>query len=344
MKIYDQYFDKVKNKVPTLQIYMESPRKNLVYQYADTYKDQRYHSASIGKLFCATLVFMAIEEKLCSLETKISNVLESKILENLFVYKDIDYKNQVTIKQLLNHTSGVNDYFEGKTINHRNFLNEVMSDKDHIYTPLELVDFTRKNQKAVGYPGKKMLYTDTGYVLLGLILESLYQKPYADILKEKIIIPLGLKDTALAFYDENYDRHSLAPLVFKGQDTHLYNSLSCDYSGGGLQTTTKDLAIFLKHLFSNDLISQESLDQMMDAKQSFHGIMRYGLGMIEIDFKRLVPWMRNYPKLYGGLGFSSCHAFYDPVYKDVYVINLGTPKTRRLSFQILVKMAKWLND
>jgi D-alanyl-D-alanine carboxypeptidase len=71
MKIYDQYFDKVKNKVPTLQIYMESPRKNIVYQYADTYSDQRYHSASIGKLFCATLVFMAIEEKLCSLETKI---------------------------------------------------------------------------------------------------------------------------------------------------------------------------------------------------------------------------------------------------------------------------------
>lgn len=344
MNLYDQYFDKVKRKVPTIQVYMESPRKKIVYQYADTYPDQRFHSASIGKLFCATLVFIAIEEKLCNLDTKISDFLMPSLLEDLFVYKDVDYKNEVTIKHLLNHTSGVNDYFNGKTINHHRFLKEVMSEKDHIYTPLELVDFTKKNQKAIGYPGKKFFYSDTGFVLLGLILESVYHKPYADVLKEKIFKPLGLKNTALAFYDKNYDRHSLAPLVFKREDMHLYNSLSCDYSGGGLQTTTRDLAIFLKHLFSLDLVSQASLDQMMDAQHSFHGIMRYGLGMIEIDFKRLVPWMRNYPKLYGGLGITSVHAFYDPIHKDIYIMNLGTPDTRRLSFQILVKIAKWFND
>ena len=322
---------------------MERHRKQFAYEYSSTYKNQRFHSASIGKVFCATLMLMAIEDGLCNLDTKISDILASTLLEHLFVYKDVDYKDQVTVKQLLNHTSGVNDYFEGKTMNHPSFIDQVLNDKDHIYTPDELIDFTRKHQKAVGYPGKKFYYSDTGYVLLGFILEKIYQSAYGNILKEKIFGPLALKDTALAFYDPNYDRHSLAPLVFKGEDMHLYNSLSCDYSGGGLQTTTRDLAVFLKHLFCGDLISQSSLDQMMHAKYSFHGIMRYGLGMIEIDFQRLVPWMRNYPKLYGGLGITSAHAFYDPKHKDIYIINLGTPKKMRLSFAILVKMAKWLN-
>lgn len=344
MNLYDYYFDKVKRKVPTIQVYLESPKKKIIYQYSDTYFDQRFHSASIGKLFCATLIFMATEENLCKLDTKISDILELSLLEDLFIYKDVDYKNDVTIKHLLNHTSGVNDYFSGRTINKHHFIKEVMSKKNHIYSPLELLEFTKKNQKAIGYPGKKFFYSDTGFVLLGFVLERLYKKQYVNILQEKIFGPMKLKDTALAFYDKNYDRNSLAPLIFKGEDMHLCNSLSCDYSGGGLQTTTKDLAMFLKHLFSNDLISQTSLALMMDAKHSFHGIMMYGLGMIEINFKRLIPWMRNYPKLYGGLGVTSVYAFIDPIDKDVYILNLGTPNKRRLSFQILVKMAKWVNE
>ncbi len=95
---------------------------------------------------------MAVEEGLCNLDSKVSGILGLPKLENLFVYKDIDYSNQVTIKQLLNHTSGVNDYFEGKTKNHAGFIDQVLKDKDHIYTPDELLDFTRKYQKAVGYP------------------------------------------------------------------------------------------------------------------------------------------------------------------------------------------------
>ena len=343
MNDYNAYFDKIKNKVPTLQIYMESTRKNDVYQFSNTKINQRFHSASVGKVFCATLVMMAIEEGMLSLDTKLYRLLDTQLLEHLFVYKGVDYQKEVEIEHLLNHTSGVNDYFEGKTKHHPKFIKQLMSDKNHIYTPYELLDFTRNYQKAVGCPAKRFLYSDTGYVLLGLVLEKIYNKPYANILKDKIFIPLSLKDTALSFYDDNFDKETLAPIIFKGVDMHLENSLSCDFAGGGLQTTASDLAIFLKALFSLKLIGQESIDQMINAKYSFHGIMRYGLGMIEIKFHRIVPWMRNYPTLYGGLGSLSVHAFYDIEHKDVYIINLGTPNKMRLSFQILVKMAKWLN-
>lgn len=343
MKIYDNYFKKIEKKVPTLQIQFESKRKNMSYQYSSTSSNQRFHSASIGKVFCATLIMMAVEENLIKKDTKIHKLLEKSLLENLFVFKGIDYKEDITVSQLLSHTSGVNDYYEGKTINHKSFITMIMEDKNHIFTPYELVDFTKKYQQAIGKPGHKFLYSDTGYVLLGLLLEKLYKKSYYQILKDKIFSPLFLKDTALCFYDDLFNKESLAPIIFKGVDMHLENSLSCDFAGGGLQTTTNDLSIFLKSLFTYKLISKSSVIFLTNPINRFHGIMKYGYGIIEIKFHRLVPWMRNYPTLYGGLGSLSVHAFYDPANDDVYIMNLGSPTKMRLSFQILVKMAKWLN-
>ncbi len=343
MTKYDQYFNRISKKIPTLQIYLESKRDQYIYQYSTHNENQSFHSASIGKVFCATVIMMAIEEEKITLDTKVVNLLEKSKLDRLFIYKTKDYQSEVTIRQLLSHTSGINDYFEGKTGKHPSFMKIVMENKSHIFTPDELLNFTREFQQAVNMPGKYFLYSDTGYVLLGLILEKLYNMSYANILKEKIYKPLGLNNTALCFYDENFDAKKLAPIIFKGVDMRLANSLSCDFAGGGLQTTAQDLALFLKGLFNGKLISKDSLRLMMEAKHSFHGIMRYGLGLIEIKFHRLVPWMRNYPSLYGGLGSLSVHAFYDPKNDDVYIMNLGDASEMRRSFMILVKMAKWLN-
>jgi len=343
MKEFDNYFNKISKHVPTLQVYFESQRKNITYSYSSLADNQRFHSASVGKVFCATLIMMAIDAQKLTLDQPIYQLIEAPLLAHLFVYKGTDYKETVTIKHLMNHTSGVNDYYEGKTLNHPKFETLIMGQKNHIFTPFELLDFTRNYQKAVGKPGAKFLYSDTGYILLGLILEKLYNQPYHKILREQIYEPLELRDTALCFYDEAFDAKTLAPIIYRKVDMHLENSLSCDYSGGGLQTTTKDLALFLKALFNKKLISKDALRQMMDAKHSFHGIMRYGLGLIELKISSLVPWLRKYPTLYGGLGSLSVHAFYDPKNDDVYIINLGSPSKMRKSFMILVKMVVWLN-
>lgn len=344
MERLDQYFKRIEKQVPTLQVLLESPQTNIAYQYSSTNLDQKFHSASVGKVFCATLIFQAIDLKLLALDQKICTILDTNRLENLFVFQGVDYQREVTIQQLLSHTSGINDYFEGKTTDGTKFMNLVVNNTEHVFSPKELLDFTKTKQLAVGKPNDRFLYSDAGYILLGYILESIYQDSYANILQEKICRKLGLTSTVLCFHDENFTQDELAPILFKGKEMHLANSLSCDYAGGGLQTTTKDLALFLKALFKGDLISQDALQQMMQAKHSFHGIMRYGMGMIEIDFARLMPWMRGYSKLYGGLGSISVHAFYDPTYDDIYIINLGEASKMRISFMILVKLRKYVEQ
>ncbi|MFW5841748.1 MAG: serine hydrolase domain-containing protein [Bacillota bacterium] len=338
----DTYLSKVKHSVPTLQVYIESGKTEDVYQFSSTHLNQTFHSASVGKVFCATLIMKAIEEARLSLDSRITDYLDNTMLNNLFVYKGVDYKDSVTVEILLNHTSGVNDYFEGKTINNTPFLDSVFKQKDHLYTPKELLDFTRHHQHAVGKPKDRFYYSDTGYVLLGLLLEAVYSMPYYKILKEKLITPLNLTQTALCFHDPNFNQKALAPLYFNHQDMSQATSLSCDYSGGGLQTTTKDLASFLKALFQGNIISKKSLQKMMHTKYRFHGIMRYGLGLVEIKFHKIMPWKLNYPTLYGGLGSLSVHAFYDPKHDDVYIINLGDASKMRLSFMVLTRLAREL--
>ncbi|MFP4287490.1 MAG: serine hydrolase domain-containing protein [Candidatus Izemoplasmataceae bacterium] len=338
------YLKKLEKKVPTIQLLVNNFEKNQVFEYSNTTIHQRFQSASVGKVFCATLMMMSVEKKMISLDTNISKVLDEAMLDNLFVYKGIDYKNDVLVKHLLAHTSGVNDYFEGKTKGSMPFMKKLEKDPMHLYNPTELIDFTRNYQQAIAKPGEKFYYSDTGYNLLGLILEALYEIPYHQILRKYIIEPLKLKDTALCFYDEHFDQESLAPVLFKGKRMEKTNALSCDFAGGGLQTSVYDLDHFLRSLLEGKLISKDSLDFMIKPKHRFHFIMDYGHGMITIDFKRIVPWMRGYPKMVGGLGSLSVHAFIDPISLNTIIINLGDPSKMRLSFKLLVKSAKWLKN
>ena len=334
----NKYFDALSKKAPTLQVRLDNAESKYAYAYSNTEEDQPFHSASVGKVFAATLIMMGVEEKRVALNTPVIDILDDTTLNNLFVYKTVDYKDRVTVEHLLGHTSGVNDYFEGKTLNKESLIDRIIRERDHLFTPEKLLDITRNNQKAVGKPGDRFLYSDTSYILIGLILEKLYNKPYADILREKLFDPFGLENTLLAFYDERFNQEIIAPILFKGVEMSQAKSLSCDHAGGGLITTTKDLAKFLHALFGEKIISRDSLEMMKTPRHRFHGIMRYGLGMIEIKINRVTPWKIGYPTLYGGLGILSVHAFYDEVNKDAYIINMGDPALLRRSFMALAKL------
>ena len=340
MNQLDKVVRKHAKKASTLQFQVTEHLTNNTYVFSTTHVNQKFHSASVGKVFCAVLVMKDIESKRLTLDQKITTILEEDQLEQLFVFQGFDWKNEVTISHLLSHTSGINDYFEGKTHNEKRFIDHVLSHKDHLYTPKELLDFTRLNQKAVSAPGKKFLYSDSGYILLAWILEKLHQKTYSELLNDSILIPLGLKDTLLCFYDERFDQTQLAPIYFNRIKMDQATSLSCDYAGGGLQTTTQDLSRFLHALFSYQLISQDSVETLIQPKNAFHGIMGYGLGIVSVKMHYLVPWMRHYPTLYGGLGSLSVHAFYDRENQRSIIINFGDPAKMRQSFMLLAKTMK----
>ena len=86
-----------------------------------------------------------------------------------------------------------------------------------------------------------------------------------------------MTDTTLCYYSEGFNKEDLALLYINGIDVHLFTSLSCDFSGGGLSTTTNDLLKFLGNLQNQSLIGQKSLNVMATFDHRYHQGLYYGV-------------------------------------------------------------------
>lgn len=342
----DGYFQKVHQRNPNqpLQVSVSSHKLGLDYTFSSHSTNQPYHLASIGKLFTATLVQRLAERGTFSIQDPICTFFTPSELDQLFVYKGVDYAHQVTIAQLLGHTSGVNDYFEGRTITGISFVKEVLSNPQRHYTPSELVDFTRQNQQAVGKPGERYTYTDTGYILLGQLIEKVTGKSFDQNLADEFFQPLDMRDTYLMFYADpiNLPKPSIAEIWFGKQEVSRYESLSCDWAGGGIVSTPADLLKFSQALRGGQLLEQRSLAAMDYCPNRFRAGIYYGLGMMEIRFSEFFFLLRSLPRLYGHIGILATHLFYDPVNEAHIVLNFGATGRMVHSFQALIQIENLL--
>ena len=316
-------FDKASKKYSSrtkIQGCVYSEKLNINYKFNEDEKP--YHIASIGKMFTATLIFMLIEDKIISLDNKINEYLQFELFENLFVYKGIDYSDIVTIEHLLGHTSGCADYFEGKVIKGKKFLPLLLSEPNKIWTPEMTIEFTQNNQKAVGKPSKCFNYSDTGYNLLGKIIEVVTNKSFHENLHNRIIDPLKMNDTYMMFQSSPINGiKSIENIWVNNLEVSKYKGLSCDWAGGGIISTISDLLKFSKTLQTGKLINRDLLNKMRNPINKVRYGMYYGLGQMTVDLKKFA--FTNLPKYYGHSGFTSTQLYYDPI-SDIHIIlNIG---------------------
>jgi D-alanyl-D-alanine carboxypeptidase len=342
-ELLQQTCQKYAKKLHNLQVEIHHAKLERPLIFSSTKPGQKFHSASVGKIMTAVVIIRLIEDKKLAWDSKVSDILDADTLKGLFVFQGSDHVREVTVEQLLGHTSGINDYFEGITTQKKSFIDEAIQNRDKFYTPAEMLDYTRKHQTAVGKPGEKFLYSDSGYLLLGLIGEKLYGKPFYQILQETIFLPLGMADTGLMFYDSRVNPKELAPVIVKNIDMTLAESLSIDFSGGGLSTTTQDLSLFLRALYDHRLVSAASLERMSRFKYPFETGMFYGLGLMEVRFEKFFFLLKGLPRLSGHLGVLGVHAWFDSQTGDTYVINVGNMGKMVDSFRLLIEIAALLN-
>jgi len=331
---------KAAKKTKTLQFAMNLPTLGINYSYSSTTLNQQFHSASVGKLLTSTLIFIAIEQGKLSIDTPVKDILEQGMLDELFVFEGRDYQDDITVKQLLGHTSGINDYFESKTFDGSNFTDEVINQPNTFWKPETLLDYTRNGQKPIAKPGQKFFYSDTGYILLGLLCEAVFEMPFHLALDRYIFKPSNMMDTTLCFYSEGFEQRALAPLFINGVDVHLFTSLSCDFSGGGLSTTTSDVLKFLDNLQNQRLISQQSLDLMATFDHRYRQGLYYGVGLMQIHFEEFFFLLKSLPRLQGHLGVTGVHAWFNPNNKDSFVLNVGNTKDMVKSFKLLIMIVQ----
>ncbi|HYG83927.1 MAG TPA: serine hydrolase domain-containing protein [Verrucomicrobiae bacterium] len=332
--------DKIASKLPEgapLQVLLYSPKNALDSNYSNVGDDRPYHIASIGKMFTATVIGMLQDKKLLSIDDTINKYLTKDVLSGLFVFEGVNYQDQVTIRQLLGHTSGAADYFENSAKTGPSFQEIIMNNPDKKWTPTSLIDFTRQNQSAVGAPGTTFNYSDTGYLLLGLIIEKITQKTLDVVLEEFIFKPLKMDDSYLLFYGQPSNPvRDIAPMYINGMNVTGTNILTGDWAGGGIVSTVRDLVKFQQAFWQEKLVSKNYIQQMADAKSKFRAGMYYGLGMTEMRFEGFFFLLRGLPRPKGHTGVVGTHMYYDQEHDLHIIMNFGSTELMRKSVQTFI--------
>ncbi|WP_265520931.1 serine hydrolase domain-containing protein [Oerskovia flava] len=296
--------------------------------------DSPYHSASVGKTMLATVYGQLVDEGVLAFDDPVTRWLDADTLAGLFVVDGVDRAGQVTIGQLLRHTSGVGDYFEGPVDAGPTMLATIATDPDRLFTPLEIVAFTRDRQVPVGQPGETFSYSDTGYILLGLALESIEDKPYDEILEDRIFRPLGMADSHLMtrFGVES----DILAIEVNGVDLSTRNALSLDWAGGGVVTTMADLLTFMRALEGGELVSPPVHREMTDFSNDVDTGIGYGMGMMQFRFSELSPLLFSMSDVHGAVGVTGTFALYDPASETHYIANFGSFEFRERAIEELI--------
>ncbi|RBL90238.1 serine hydrolase domain-containing protein [Chitinophaga flava] len=217
----------------------------------------KYKIGSISKMFTAALILKAVEENKLSLDQTIDKY-----------YPQIPNANKITITQLLRHRSGIHNFTNDKA--YMTYNTQAKSEKEMI----EII----AGPKSDFEPDTQSEYSNSNYVVLSYILQKLYGKPYADILKTKITTPAGLTST---YFGGKTDLRKNESYSYRFNDKwtkETETDPSIPMGAGTIVSTPANLTTFIEKLFAGKIVSDRSLDSM----KTFNGT--FGMGMFKLPY------------------------------------------------------------
>jgi D-alanyl-D-alanine carboxypeptidase len=221
-------------------------------------RDNPVRIASNTKTFLAAATLRLWEGGRLGLDDPISKHLSAEHAEVLSADGyDLD---AITIRHLLTHTSGLYDYADREL-----YVEAIFADPTHRWTPEEQIGLAVEWGDPYGAPGEVYRYSDTGYVVLGLVLESAYGKPLASVLRELLKFErLGMDDTWLETLEDPPAGASDRAHQYMGErDTYDFDPSLDLYGGGGLVSTADDMAVFMRALFTGGVYTNATTADTM---------------------------------------------------------------------------------
>lgn len=242
---------------------------------------QTYHimpSGSAGKKLTALLAVLLEQEGMLSLDDKINTFLDESILNQ------IENSDSITIRQLLNHTSGIFDYLDES--NASVFYNAVLSAEP---SELKLDQFALSfalNKPAYSLPGEEFHYSNTGYLLIGLIMNKVLGEHHSIAMRNRIFTPLGMSTSFYGGIEKSlgdiisgyYTDESVGTLNTKP----FYEYIG--FADAPLRSNVEELALLLKNIVSTNATISEDVQARFfddDALVRIDATTEYGLGIFK---------------------------------------------------------------
>ena len=283
----DSIYEKNKDAVGII-VHVEAPKQNISWSYAKGVSDIKTNEvlnhqqpvliASNTKPYVAAAILKIKKKDQVTINQSIKNLLSKKTSQLL--EKDGYDLNTITIKNLLSHTSGIQDYVDDA------YFELVNQRPQYKWTKAEQI----KRAMEIGSPhkvGEKFSYGDINYLLLAEIIEQKTHQPFykamRDLLKYK---ELGLTQTW--FIDlEKYPQETL-PLAHQYSDKYKWDSYDLNpswdlYGGGGIGSTAKESALFFQYLFEGKIIQNKQILDSMSTYVLSSDQSKYCLGIYHFD-------------------------------------------------------------
>jgi D-alanyl-D-alanine carboxypeptidase len=304
--------------------------------------DQPYFIASVGKLFTAVLTGILVERGKLSFEDPVAKFMDEDLLTDLHVYKGKNYTYDIKIKHLLNHTSGLPDYFEDKPKQGKPMIKLLLDEPDRSWSPKKVIRWSKENLNPKFPPEQGFHYSDTGYHVLGLIIEKVTSKPFHKALNDYIFTPLHMRNSFLLQHSEPLEKSNdpIADFYWQNKALTDYKSLSIDYAGGGIVAPSKDLLKFMKALVNQEIIHQDTLHKMKDWTKFTLGI-DYGYGIMNI--KTVPIFMPEKFNSWGNAGSTGSFMFYHPKLDTYFIGSLNQFRYHRKGIMLMLKLINTLD-
>ncbi|MFN2484771.1 MAG: serine hydrolase domain-containing protein [Candidatus Limnocylindria bacterium] len=233
--------------------------------------DTMFTIASITKTFVAALTLRLVEDGLIGLDDPLSRWVS-----------DFPNADQITVRELLGHTSGVGDFFRDGS----GLIPALLRDQSRTWTPEEVLEYAGAPTFA---PGRAWAYSNSNYVLLGLVIHEATGTSVGEALRTRVLEPLGLDHTFLqpdeqprgsvaVGHAQGFDRNGDGrpdPVSAAGALDADVAWISAVWTAGGMASSASDLAAWGDRLFRGGVLEPTSLDAMLN----FDSGAEYGLGV-----------------------------------------------------------------
>ncbi|MCQ4210882.1 serine hydrolase domain-containing protein [Streptomyces longispororuber] len=242
-----------------------------VKSQAPVARDSRFRIGSMTKPFVATVVLQLVRERRVVLDAPVARYLPDLMRDG-----EGNKDGKITVRQLLQHTSGLPDYLD--------LLSpaEILKDPFAHHDPRDLVNLALAAPRTFE-PGKGWDYSNTDYLLVGMLIEKVTGHPYGDEIRRRIIEPLSLSQTSVPGDDPVIEGTHPRGYVRPGKDAPLLDLTEFNPSvagaSGEMISSAGDLNHFLDALVGGELLYPAELRQMMTTERTGDKGRRYGLGL-----------------------------------------------------------------
>lgn len=241
-------------------------------------QEHLFRIASITKTFVAAAIIRLVEEKRLSLDEPISERIKDETNKKLV---EDGYDTQaITVRHLLSHTSGLADHAQTPE-----YLQRVFSSPHREWTREQQISACMEWSDPVGLPGKQYAYSDTGYLILGEIIELTLNMPLPVAVRGLLKLDEGDYDTLHWEAGDNQvpDQFVRAHQYMEGRDTYTWSPSIDLFGGGGIVASPKDVARFYHQLFSGRVYHSHVNLKTMLSDAMLPEDSPYRLGVFEKD-------------------------------------------------------------